>query len=69
MGIKPRHLSPMAASGEGESITIGEAPAEITKAPTLNGKVVLPVKAMTAGLKGHEVAAVYAILNSDYKRG
>jgi hypothetical protein len=24
---------------------------------------------MTAGLKGHRVAAVYAILNSNYKRG
>jgi len=43
--------------------------AEISTAPTLNGKIVLPVKAMTAGLKGHKVAAVYAILNSEYKRG
>jgi len=42
---------------------------EISKAPTLNGKVVLPTKAMTAGLKGHKVAAVYAVLNSNYKRG
>lgn len=29
----------------------------------------MPVKAMTAGLKGHKVAAVYAILDSNYKRG
>lgn len=43
--------------------------AEITKAPTLNGKAVLPIKAMVAGLKGHKVAAVYAVLNSGYKRG
>ena len=46
-----------------------ERPAEISRAPTLNGKTVLPVKALTAGLKGHKVAAVYAILDSGYKRG
>ena len=42
---------------------------EISTAPQLNGKIVLPIKAMTAGLKGHKVAAVYAILDSNYKRG
>ena len=42
---------------------------EISKAPTLNGKVVLPLKAMKVGLKGHKVAAVYALLNKNYKRG
>ena len=41
----------------------------ISKAPSLNGKIVLPVKVMAGGLKGHRVAAVYAILNSNYKRG
>ena len=41
----------------------------ISKAPSLNGKIVLPVKVMSGGLKGHRVAAVYAILNSNYKRG
>lgn len=41
----------------------------VSKAPSLNGKIVLPVKVMTAGLQGHRVAAVYAILNSNYKRG
>ena len=41
----------------------------ISKAPSLNGKIVLPVKVMAAGLSGHRVAAVYAILNSNYKRG
>lgn len=42
-----------------------------TKSPSFNGKVVYPVKAFLAGLKGHEapVAAVFAILNSEYKRG
>lgn len=43
--------------------------APVAKAPTLNGKAVLPVKAVSAGLKGHRVAAVYAVLNSGYKRG
>mmetsp|Transcript_21617 Transcript_21617/g.45401 ORF Transcript_21617/g.45401 Transcript_21617/m.45401 type:complete len:430 (+) Transcript_21617:104-1393(+) len=47
----------------------GDLGTEISKAPTLNGKMVLPVKAMSAGLKGHKVAAVYAILSSNYKRG
>lgn len=42
---------------------------EVSKAPTLNGKAVLPMRAMTAGLRGHKVAAVYAVLNSNYKRG
>mmetsp|Transcript_28664 Transcript_28664/g.52318 ORF Transcript_28664/g.52318 Transcript_28664/m.52318 type:complete len:469 (-) Transcript_28664:208-1614(-) len=56
--------------GEGsESAATTTTGDEISKAPTLNGKMVLPVKAMTAGLKGHKVAAVYAILNSNYKRG
>lgn len=41
----------------------------VSKAPSLNGKIVLPVKVMAAGLQGHRVAAVYAILNSNYKRG
>jgi hypothetical protein len=40
-----------------------------TPAPTLDGKRVLPYKIMKAGLKGHKVAAVYALLNTDYKRG
>ncbi len=47
----------------------GDLGTEISKAPTLNGKMVLPVKAMSAGLKGHKVAAVYAVLNANYKRG
>ena len=42
---------------------------EMTRAPTLNGKMVLPLKVMASGLKGHKIAAVYAILNSQYKRG
>lgn len=42
---------------------------EIARAPTLNGKAALPYRAMAAGLKGFKVAAVYATLDSRYKRG
>eukprot|EP00526_Cylindrotheca_closterium_P009746 CAMPEP_0113629608 /NCGR_PEP_ID=MMETSP0017_2-20120614/15372_1 /TAXON_ID=2856 /ORGANISM="Cylindrotheca closterium" /LENGTH=430 /DNA_ID=CAMNT_0000540017 /DNA_START=21 /DNA_END=1313 /DNA_ORIENTATION=+ /assembly_acc=CAM_ASM_000147 len=45
----------------------GDAPG--LKAPVLNGKRVLPFKVLMAGLKGAKVAATYAILNKDYKRG
>lgn len=38
-------------------------------APVLDGKRVLPYRVIKTGLKGHKVAAVYALLNSDYKRG
>jgi len=41
----------------------------ISKAPVLNGKMIFPLKASMAGLKGHKVASVYAVLNSGYKRG
>jgi Fe-S cluster biogenesis protein NfuA len=39
----------------------------ITKAPTFNGQLVLPLKAVLPGLKPHKVAAVYAIY-SEYNR-
>mmetsp|Transcript_44716 Transcript_44716/g.93815 ORF Transcript_44716/g.93815 Transcript_44716/m.93815 type:complete len:468 (-) Transcript_44716:37-1440(-) len=52
-----------------EDASASSATEEIAKAPSLNGKMVLPTKAMMAGLKGHKVAAVYAILNKNYKRG
>ena len=54
-------------AAEGSSQEIPAVPA--TPAPVLNGKRVLPYKVLMAGLKGHEVAAVYAIMNKDYKRG
>jgi Fe-S cluster biogenesis protein NfuA len=38
-------------------------------APTLNGKRVLPFKVLAGGLKGSKTAAVYAVLNSTFKRG
>lgn len=50
------------AAADGEATTT-------TSAPVLNGKMVLPLKVMTAGLKDHKVAAVYAVLNSNFKRG
>ena len=43
--------------------------AAVSNAPILNGKRVLPLKVLTGGLKGHRVAAVYAVLNNNYKRG
>jgi Fe-S cluster biogenesis protein NfuA len=41
-----------------------------TAAPVLNGKRVLPYKVLMAGLKGHpNVAGVFVLMNSEYKRG
>ena len=52
------------------SILRAESGSEVSAlAPVLDGKRVLPLRVMKAGLKGHTVAAVYALLNSDYKRG
>ena len=50
-----------------ESESSSEAP--LSKAPSFNGKTVFPLKVFMNGLKGHQVAAVYAILNKNYKRG
>lgn len=41
----------------------------MARALTLNGKVILPLKATLAGLRGHKVAAVYVLLSSWYERG
>jgi len=43
---------------------------EISKppAPVLNGKRILPLKIMLAGLKGHQLAATYAVLGPGYKK-
>eukprot|EP00531_Pseudo-nitzschia_arenysensis_P012454 CAMPEP_0116141982 /NCGR_PEP_ID=MMETSP0329-20121206/14665_1 /TAXON_ID=697910 /ORGANISM="Pseudo-nitzschia arenysensis, Strain B593" /LENGTH=398 /DNA_ID=CAMNT_0003637187 /DNA_START=67 /DNA_END=1263 /DNA_ORIENTATION=+ len=48
--------------------TGGDDTGNKTPAPVLNGKRVLPAKIMLAGLKGHQVAAAYAILSPDYKK-
>jgi Fe-S cluster biogenesis protein NfuA len=34
---------------------------EFAKAPTFNGQLILPIKVIMNGLKGHKVAAVYAV--------
>ena len=41
----------------------------ISKAPSFNGKTIFPIKVFMNGLKGHKVAAVYAVLNNQYQRG
>lgn len=50
-----------------ESQTQDDIP--ISKAPSFNGKTVFPMKVFMNGLKGHKVAAVFAVLNKDHKRG
>lgn len=44
-------------------------PTTQSPAPTLNGKRVLPFKILAGGLKGSKIAAVYAVLDSNFKRG
>eukprot|EP00560_Eucampia_antarctica_P009718 CAMPEP_0197829396 /NCGR_PEP_ID=MMETSP1437-20131217/5839_1 /TAXON_ID=49252 ORGANISM="Eucampia antarctica, Strain CCMP1452" /NCGR_SAMPLE_ID=MMETSP1437 /ASSEMBLY_ACC=CAM_ASM_001096 /LENGTH=454 /DNA_ID=CAMNT_0043431033 /DNA_START=94 /DNA_END=1458 /DNA_ORIENTATION=- len=46
-----------------------ENSANLAKAPTFNGKMVMPMKIMKTGLQGHKVAAVYAVLNNQHRRG
>lgn len=60
--VAPPSSSLAMAADKGEATTASVA-------PVLNGKMVLPFKVMTSGLKDHKVAAVYAVLNSVYKRG
>ena len=50
------------------SLLLASTSSTSSPAPVLNGKMVLPFKVMTSGLKDHKVAAVYAVLNSNYKR-
>lgn len=53
---------------EGDDSSSPAAPAAAP--PILNGKRVLPYKVLMAGLKGHSnVAGVFALIDSDYKRG
>ena len=40
----------------------------LSKAPSFNGKTVFPMKVFMNGLKGHEVAAVFAVMNKKYNR-
>jgi len=50
------------------SNTDGDEISNKPPAPVLNGKRILPLKIMLAGLKGHQVAAAYAILSPEYKK-
>lgn len=56
------------ASTEEDQETTTAATPPSTPAPQFNGKSILPMRVVTPGLKGHKVAAVYAILNSSYKK-
>jgi hypothetical protein len=49
------------------SDTADEVP--LSKAPSFNGKMIFPMKVFLNGLKGHKVAAVFAVYNNQYKRG
>jgi Fe-S cluster biogenesis protein NfuA len=61
-----QHTTQLYAEGADQA----EQPTSTTAAPVLNGKRVLPYKVLMAGLKGHpNLAGVYALMNSDYKRG
>ena len=64
------HYTSLTSSASHLSISTDDTTNEsVAKAPDLNGKLVLPIKIANSGLKGHTVAAVYAILDSSYKRG
>lgn len=66
--IIARHHQPgtaLSASTEEDQETTA---APSTPAPQFNGKTILPMRVVTPGLKGHKVAAVYAVLNSSYKK-
>jgi Fe-S cluster biogenesis protein NfuA len=51
----------------GSNSTSTPSVAASSSAPVLNGKRVLPLKIMMAGLSGHKIAASYAIFSNDYK--
>ena len=55
-----------ASTEEDQESTTSSSPS--TPAPQFNGKTILPMRVVTPGLQGHRVAAVYAILNSSYKK-
>lgn len=69
ISVRPKPLRRHVRVSHLSSTPDNGAQTEISKAPSLNGKTILPVKAISAGLRGHKVAAVYAILNSEYRRG
>ncbi|KAL3778167.1 hypothetical protein ACHAW5_008969 [Stephanodiscus triporus] len=67
---RPRSSSWHAAADDDVESTTTSTSSDvvISRAPSLNGKAVLPVGAVLAGLGDHKVPAVYAILEN-YERG
>ena len=66
--------APTAALGAGPTAdpadgNPADAADDVSRAPSLNGKTVMPARVLAGGLRGHTVPAVYAVLSSDYKRG
>ena len=58
------------SSSGSNSAKVPQQPESSTRPPpVLNGKTVLPIKVLQKGLEGHTVAAVYALLSSDFKKG
>lgn len=56
------------AATDAETMAPPPPPAAAVAHPVLNGKRILPIKVLQAGIKGSsDLAAVYAILNSGYK--
>jgi Fe-S cluster biogenesis protein NfuA len=67
---QPAVLAAAAESTSSESSSSSPTVTTAPPAPVFDGKRVLPYKVLSAGLKGQSpVAAVYAVLNSSYKRG
>ena len=64
LALRHRHLTLSAANDTGAA----EFDSPKTPPPALNGRVVLPMRVLTPGLRDHHVAAVYAVLNSSYKK-
>ena len=63
------YAQPEKKSNENEKGGGGDDDVKLDKAPSFNGQTIFPVKVFMKGLKGHKVAAVFAILNHRYKRG
>ena len=61
--------SPVTLDRSLQSVSDGKGDGSLEKAPTFDGKVVFPIKSITIGLKDHTVAAVYSVMNDEYKRG
>ena len=68
--LSPRNSALYASSSSSGSNSAKAAQSQpAAPPPILNGKTVLPIKVLQKGLEGHVVAAVYALLSSDFKKG